>query len=168
MRAWLPMLIAAAVGCSKSGTEQPAPAAAPGGEEAAIRAQEARWRDVIARKDTAAIGSFYTEDGIYLPTFRPVSRGRDAVATMWATHEFTLDSLKLERTPIRIEVARSGDVATEVGSWVFHGVAPDRRLDGAGSYLTTWRKDGGVWKISAYMWNLPEGTSPRDSTDAGR
>jgi ketosteroid isomerase-like protein len=79
-----------------------------------------------------------------------------AVAAMWATHEFTLDSLRLERTPIRIDVARSGDVATEVGTWVFHGVAPDRWVDGNGSYVTAWRKEGGTWKISAYMWNIAE------------
>lgn len=168
MRRWWAALIAMAAGCSRPAVEQAAPVAGAQADEAAIRAQETRWREVIARKDTAAIGSFYTEDGIYAPTFRPMVRGRDAVASMWATHEFTLDSLKLERTPIRIEVGRSGDVATEVGTWVFHGVAPDRRVDGEGSYLTTWRKEGGTWKISAYMWNFPGGPPPPDSTGAGR
>ena len=168
MPRWLPALIALTISCAKPAGEQAGPAPESQAEEAAIRAQETRWRDVIARKDTAAIGSFYTEDGIYAPTFRPMSRGRDAVAAMWATHEFTLDSLRLERTPIRIEVARSGDVATEVGTWVFHGVAPDRPVDGTGSYVTAWRKEGGTWKISAYMWNLPEGPARPDSTGAER
>jgi len=169
MRRWLPALIAMAVGCGKPAVEQASPVAGAQADEAAIRAQETRWREVIARKDTAAIGSFYTEDGIYAPTFRPMVRGRDAVAAMWATHEFTLDSLKLERTPIWIDVARSGDVATEVGTWVFHGVAPkDRVVDGTGSYVTAWRKEGGTWKISAYLWNLPEGPPRPDSTGAGR
>jgi len=87
---------------------------------------------------------------------------------MWATNEFTLDSLRLERTPIRIDVARSGDVATEVGTWVFHGVAPQHeRVDGTGSYVTTWRKEGGTWKISAYIWNFPEQAQP-DSSAGGR
>ena len=167
MPKWWPALIAVVMGCAKPTVEQPSPAAGAGGEEAAIRAQEARWREAIARKDTAAIGSFYTQDGIYAPTFRPMVRGRDAVAAMWATHEFTLDSLKLERTPIRIEVARSGDVATEVGAWVFHGVAPGRPVNGTGNYVTAWRKEGGTWKISAYLWNLPEGPPQADST-AGR
>jgi len=157
-------LVAVTLGCSTSSVEQPAPSAGAQAEEAAIRAQETRWREVIARKDTAAIGSFYTEDGIYAPQHRPVSRGRDAVAAMWATHEFTLDSLSLERTPTRIDVARSGDVATEVGAWIFHGVAPDRRVDGRGSYLTAWRKEGGAWRISAYLWNTEEPLAGRDST----
>jgi ketosteroid isomerase-like protein len=168
MPRWLPALIAVAAGCSRPAVEQAGPVAGSQTEEAAIRAQEASWREVIARKDTAAIGSFYTEDGIYAPTFRPMVRGRDAVASMWATHEFTLDSLRLERTPIRIEVARSGDVATEIGTWVFHGLAPDRRMDGTGSYVTTWRKERGTWKISAYMWNIPEGPPRPDSTGTGR
>jgi ketosteroid isomerase-like protein len=169
MRTWLPALIAVAAGCSRPAVQQPAPAAGAQADEAAIRAEETRWREVIARRDTAAIGSFYTQDGIYVPTFRPMVRGRDAVAAMWATHEFTLDSLRLERTPIRIDVARSGDVATEVGTWVFHGVAPQReRVDGVGAYVTTWRKEGGAWKISAYIWNFPEEPPRPDSTGAGR
>ncbi len=163
MRRWLPTLIALVLGCAKPAVEQAAPAPAASADDAAIRAQETRWREVIARKDTAAIGSFYTEDGIYAPTFRPIAQGRDAVAAMWATNEFTLDSLGLERTPIRIEVARSGDMATEVGTWVFHGVAPERPVDGRGSYVTTWRKEGGTWKISAYLWNFPEGPARPDS-----
>jgi ketosteroid isomerase-like protein len=163
MHRWFPTLIALVLGCAKPGVEQAAPATGASADEAAIRAQETRWREVIAHKDTAAIGSFYTEDGIYAPTFRPMARGRDAVAAMWATNEFTLDSLRLERTPIRIDVARSGDVATEVGTWVFHGVAPEQSVDGRGSYVTTWRKEGGTWKISAYLWNFPEGPARPDN-----
>ena len=41
-------------------------------------------------------------------------------------------------------------------------------VDGAGSYVTAWRKEGGVWKISAYMWNLPEAPPRTDSTSVGR
>jgi ketosteroid isomerase-like protein len=168
MRRWLLASVAVAgLGCAKPAVERAGPAAAPSPEEAAIRAQETRWREVIARKDTAAIGSFYTENGIYAPTFRPMVRGRDAVAAMWATQEFSLDSLRLERTPIRIEVARSGDLATEVGTWVFHGVAPGRPVDGRGSYVTTWRKEGGTWKISAYLWNLPDPLPRRDRDGEG-
>jgi ketosteroid isomerase-like protein len=168
MRTCLSALLVVAMGCSRTAGEQPRPAAGVSADEAAIRAEEARWRGVIERKDTAAIGGFYTEDGIYAPTFRPMVRGRDAVAAMWATHEFTLDSLRLERTPIRIDIARSGDVATEVGTWVFHGVAPEHGpVDGRGSYVTNWRKEGGAWKISAYIWNFPD-QPLTDSTPAGR
>jgi ketosteroid isomerase-like protein len=108
----------------------------------------------IARKDTAAIREFYTEDAIYAPQDRPPARGRDAVAAMWATGEFTLEDMSLERTPIHIEVAKSGDVATEIGTWVFSAKRQGKPFEGKGNYIFAWRKEGGAWKASAYMWNV--------------
>jgi ketosteroid isomerase-like protein len=162
------LLAAALLGC---GSGQPSRAAADtsqardaaaasdlAAEERAIRDAESRWREVMRRKDTAAIGSFYTEDAIYAPEDRPPAEGRDAVAAMWSTFEFALDSVMLERTPLRIDVAASGDVATEVGTWVFRGTRRnEERVEGRGNYLTAWRKEAGDWKASAYLWNFGEG-----------
>ena len=161
------------VGACRSASEQASPPAAhelpnpvSGADlaagERAIRDMEVRWREMMRRKDTAAIGGFYTEDAVYAPEDRPPARGRDAVAAMWATHELALGDVMLERTPTRIDMARSGDVATEVGTWVFRGTRPDdKRFEGRGNYLTAWRKEGGEWKTSAYLWNF--GESRRDS-----
>ena len=78
-----------------SETNPPAPTSGPGSDERAIRDAETRWREMLRRKDTAAIGSFYTEDAIYAPEDRPPARGRDAVAAMWATNELTLGDAHL-------------------------------------------------------------------------
>jgi len=80
-------------------------------DEAAIRAQEARWREVVARKDTAAIKTFYTKDGVYAPdnASAPYS-GIDSVSARWS-REFEFPAFRLERTPIQINVASSGDLA---------------------------------------------------------
>jgi ketosteroid isomerase-like protein len=158
---WGPFLLLALLVVPEAGC-RPAPnvATAPEGvdlarEEQAIREAETRWRDMMRRKDTAAIGSFYTEDAVYAPEDRPPARGRDAIAAMWATNELTLGDVMLERTPIRIDIARSGDVATEVGTWVFRGTRPDdERFEGRGNYVTAWRKEGGEWRASAYLWNF--------------
>jgi len=123
------------------------------GAEQAIRASEARWREIVARKDTAAIRTFFTNDAVYLPQDRPPARGREAVARMWATGEFSLEGMSLERTPIRIEVAQSGDIATEIGTWVFRAKRQGKPFEGRGSYMSAWRKDNGEWKASAYIWN---------------
>jgi ketosteroid isomerase-like protein len=128
-----------------------------GAEEAAIRAQEQRWREVVGRRDTAAIASFYTADAIYAPQGRAPARGREAVSRMWAKDEFSAPNVSLERTPIRIEVATSGDVATEVGTYVFRAEDKGRRSEGRGTYMFAWRKEGGQWKASAYMWNAGAG-----------
>lgn len=84
------------LGCAGSPDEIAADTttAVPGGAVAeaaraakqAIRAQETRWRDVVTRRDTAAIASFYTEDAVYAPDFSPPIRGR--VVPGWCqTHE---------------------------------------------------------------------------------
>jgi ketosteroid isomerase-like protein len=155
-------LLLAALTCKPNGrgvseaAGQPSDSAAAPGQQAAvqaIRAMETRWRDVVARKDTAAIKTFYTKDAIYLPQDRPPGKGRDAVAKMWATGEFSLEGMRLERTPSRIDVARSGDLANEVGTWIFRAKRKGIPMQGNGNYVTTWRKEGADWKISAYMWN---------------
>jgi ketosteroid isomerase-like protein len=75
-------------------------------DEAAIRAQEARWRQVVARKDTAAIKTFYTKDGIYAPdnAAAPYS-GSDSVSARWS-REFEFPAFRLEGTPTQITSPR--------------------------------------------------------------
>jgi ketosteroid isomerase-like protein len=108
---------------------------------------------VIAKRDTAAIGSFYAEDGIYAPDNAETAyHGRDSVSARWAS-EFGLPEFHLERTPSRIEVASSGDLAQEVGTYVVRLLRDGKTYEGHGNYMTAWRKDGGEWRIAAYMWN---------------
>ena len=124
-------------------------------DEQAIRAMETRWRDVVRRRDTAAVARFYAQDGIYTPNQSPPIRGRDAVSARWA-REFGDPAVDfaLERTPLRIEVAGSGELATEVGTYVVRMTFPkDGRVEAGGTYSTAWRKAGGEWQIASYMWN---------------
>src|SRR4051812_24179523 len=44
-------------------------------DEQAIRQAETRWRKILAAQDTAAIGSFYTQDAVYAPQGAPAYRG---------------------------------------------------------------------------------------------
>jgi ketosteroid isomerase-like protein len=157
------LLLTFTTGCKPTGrppaadsTAQESVSATPSDRQAAekaIRAAEARWRDVVARKDTAAIRTFYTKDAIYLPQDRAPGKGREAVAKMWAIGEFSLEGLALERTPTRIDVAQSGDIANEVGTWVLRAKRKGIPMEGRGNYVTAWRNEGGEWKVSAYIWN---------------
>jgi ketosteroid isomerase-like protein len=122
-------------------------------DEAAIRTQEKRWRQVVVRKDTGAIKSFYTDRGIYAPDNAPLAfSGRDSVSARWS-REFGLADFRLERTPTRINVASSGDMAQEVGTYHVHVIREGQPYEGHGNYMTSWRKVGGEWKIDAYIWN---------------
>jgi ketosteroid isomerase-like protein len=126
-------------------------------DEKSIRDAELRWRKSLAAHDTAAIQTFYTDDAIYAPQGVPAYRGRDSVSARWS-REFR-PGFDLERTPMRIEVAKSGDLANETGTYLVHYLDQGKRKEARGTYMTAWKKSDGDWKITSYMWNRnePEG-----------
>ena len=164
MRACWAFLLCTMVGC-KSAPQPGADAAAArdqgssGGDqhddERLIRDAESRWRKSLTARDTAAIGTFYTEDAIYAPQGIPHYEGRDSVSRRWS-REFRSPDFQLERTPLRIEVAKSGDLANEVGTYRVRFREKGQRWEGGGTYMTAWRKSDGEWKIASYMWNRDE------------
>ena len=124
-------------------------------DEQIIRDAEFRWRKTLTSRDTASIGSFYTEDAVYAPQGSPAYRGRDSVSGRWSL-EFRSPAFQLERTPLRIEVAKSGDLAHEVGTYQVRFRDQGQVRQGGGTYMTAWRKEGGEWRIASYMWNRKE------------
>ncbi len=164
MRARFIVLAGLVVGCNSSGT--PGSTGTPGEhgsgaavdrqkEEQAIRELETSWRKSLSAGDTAAIATYYAEDAIYSPQGSPAYRGRDSVSGRW-TREFLIPGFRLERTPVRIDIAESGDLANEVGTYAVHFQDHNRVRTGGGSYMTAWRKTNGAWKIASYMWNRDE------------
>jgi ketosteroid isomerase-like protein len=126
-------------------------------EEQAIRGMEKRWRDALAAKDSAAIGRFYAGDAYYLPQNSDGYQGPDKIRDRWAG-EFTGGKFVLERNPKKIEVADAGDMAYEVGTYTVSWDKPRQHQNGqgAGNYVTVWKKDNGEWKTVAYIWNRGE------------
>jgi ketosteroid isomerase-like protein len=124
-------------------------------DEQAIREAESRWRKILTQRDTAAIDGFYAEDAVYAPQGSPAFRGRDSVSRRWS-REFRIPGFQLERTPLRIEAAKSGDLANEVGTYLVRFRDKGQMRQGGGTYMTGWRKEGGEWKIVSYMWNRNE------------
>ena len=124
-------------------------------DEQTIREAESRWRKSLQARDTAAIATFYTQDAVYAPQGFAAYRGRDSVSARWS-REFRIPEFQLERTPLRIEVAKSGDVANEVGTYHVRFREKGRLWEGGGTYMTAWRKSDGEWKIASYMWNRNE------------
>ena len=125
-------------------------------EEQKIRGLEQRWREALTAKDSVAVGGFYASDGFYLPQGSNGYEGPDKIRNRWAS-EFGGRKFQLERDPKKIEIADGGDMAYEVGSYkVSWDGGPGRKGQGAGNYVTVWRKENGDWKTAAYIWNRGE------------
>ena len=125
-------------------------------EERAIRGQEQRWQESLRAGDSAGIGGFYTDDGYYLPQDSDGYAGATSVSARWlGERRFGLTDLA--REPKRIEVANSGDIAYEVGTYKVKWNSKERGPgEAAGNYVTVWKKVGGEWKTAAYIWNRGE------------
>jgi uncharacterized protein (TIGR02246 family) len=130
-------------------------------EERRIRELEATWRAALSAKDTAAIARYYADSGHYLPQRSDGYLGRDAIGNRWAG-EINGGDFTLEREPSTIEVALSGDMAYEVGTYKVAWNKPDRGESGrgAGNYVTVWKKVAREWKIAAYIWNQGASSPP--------
>lgn len=147
-------------GNTSATTDQSSSAGGQQRDHQAIEEAESRWRKSLEARDTAAIATFYTQDAVYAPQGSPAYRGLDSVTSRWS-REFQIRDFKLERTPLRIEVARSGDLANEVGTYVVRYREKGQLREGAGTYMTAWRKSDGEWKIASYLWNRDQPDSRR-------
>ena len=122
---------------------------------AEIEAISNRFEQAFLAGDAASIGTFYAEDAVALPPGAPRAEGSAAIESLFASwfqqvpapEGFTL-------TTDDVQLAGSGDLAYEVGTYTSRGTSPEgEAYDETGKYLVVWKNVGGEWKIMADMWN---------------
>lgn len=121
--------------------------AASSKEATALLAVDARFAAEVSSKGFAAFDSFFTDDAVYLPTFAPMLEGRQAILESF--QPLIKDpNVRLNWTPLRAEVAKSGDLGWTTGSYEFSVTnAAGRTMTRRGKYVTIWRKEtNGQWK----------------------
>lgn len=134
-------------------TQQPAPApSAPpdtrAADEATLRALIKDWSAAAQARDAAKFVSVYADDAVVMMAGAPDLRGlaaiREGVPAMMQDPAFAL-SFEADR----VEVARSGDLAYETGSYSMTMTGPDKKpATEKGHYVVVWRKGGdGAWKV---------------------
>ena len=145
---WVAVLAAAsllgAAGCARE----------PHHEDAAeIRASiddaNRQFSDAFSRRDAAAIGLLYAEDGRTFPPGTAPLEGREAIAAMWQS------VLALPISSVRYETAEvgtgGGDTAWETGRYEWIG--NDGKAAEVGKYVVIWKHDEAGWKIYREIWN---------------
>ncbi len=166
-RTALPALVALVAACATT------PRVDRASEEQRIRELSQRQMAAAQAKDAAAMATFYADDAVFMGANQATLRGRDAIRR-GMEGMFALPNLAFSFTPTTIQVAESGDIAYETGTYRFGADMPGGRLDDAGKYLTIWRKIGGEWRIVADMNNsdrtveqLAAAMLPRQQVAAG-
>lgn len=114
-------------------------------EAEAISERSAEWLAWAQQKDFDAIA-----DNIYLPDAETMFDGtylvgRAAIRASRGKEKADDPDSLITWTTFRIEVAASGDMAFERGSWAFDPDGIGKAGESYGQYLTLWKKLDGVW-----------------------
>ena len=159
MRCQTPLLCAVLVllflsACTQQPPPQPDTRAA---DEAAVRAASAEWSQATMAKDLEKCLSYYAAEASVFPPNAPVAAGNDARRQFWASMLNT-PGLAVNWTTTRVEVARSGDLAYEAGTYEM--TAADKKGQSQtqkGKYVAVWKKQAdGAWKAIADIFNADQ------------
>jgi uncharacterized protein (TIGR02246 family) len=120
-------------------------------EEAAIRARSRQLVQAVTSKNADAAAAVYATDATFMAPNMPAVTGQAAIRGFWA-ETVAMPNVALTITPTDIDIARSGDLATEVGTYTFTAGGP-QPVNDRGKYVVEYRKVGTEWKIENDIFN---------------
>lgn len=139
------VLLIFAIGCTQAPPPEPPDTRAA--DESAVRRASADMMAAAQAKDAEGVSSVYAPDSlVHYVNFPPMNKqqAHDAWAQVMANAGYSVSW-----SPQRIDVARSGDLAFEQGTYEFtQHDARGRPVVERGTYVQAWKKQGdGAWKI---------------------
>jgi len=123
-------------------------------DEAAIREASAAWSKAAGNKELERCLSFYTDNAYVLPFNAPIANGKDQIRHVWSVL-MSNPAYSLSFEPTMIEVARSGELGYEMGTFDLT-LANEAGEPNAmrGKYIVVWKKQAtGMWKAAADIFN---------------
>ena len=122
-------------------------------DEAAIRKIDAAWSHAAETKNLDGIVGPYAADGSVLPFNAPIGTGAVGIRQVWSSL-ISKPGFYLSFAPTKIAVAKSGDLAWEVGTFELKlNDAQSNPMTIPGKYVVTWNKFDGTWKATADIFN---------------
>jgi ketosteroid isomerase-like protein len=146
-------------------------AAAPAQIEADLRKLDAGWERAVAAKDLEKVLSFYADETSGLYEGRPIVTGKAAMRKVWQ-QILARPDLDLHWTPTHIEVAKSADLAYDVGTIAMSTKDPNGNIvNFVGKYVVVWKKTAaGQWQVAVDISNSDRagnGSSPGGHSTSG-
>ena len=116
-------------------------------DEAAIRSADAAWTKAAESKDIAGTTAVYADDAVLMAPGGPIATGKDAITKGW-TGMMADKNFALSFGPTKIEVAKSGDLAYELGDYSLTLSDKKGKAQASkGKYVVVWGKQkDGSWK----------------------
>ena len=126
----------------------------------AIREADLAWAAAQASDGLDGTMSFYLDDAILLPPNRPFAIGKEAIRE--ASAFIASPGFSVAWQPMKIEVARSGEIGYAIGTFEGTGVdSAGKPLPVKGKYVEIWKKQAdGSWKVAADMFSSDSPPEP--------
>lgn len=122
-----------------------------------IRAEADAWSKAIAKKDLEKTLSFYAPDARYLSAGRPAASTPDERRKLWV-EDYAIPGFSSDETTTRVEVAKSGDLAYQSGTYVLRAQDDKGKVtQSTGKFVVVWKKQSdGQWKAIIDMDNADQ------------
>jgi uncharacterized protein (TIGR02246 family) len=120
-------------------------------EDAAIRAVNRQMEQAVASRNADAAARLYTTDAVFMIPNAPPATGQAAIREAWTG--LLLPNASLSLSPTKIEIASSGELATDMGTYTFTFTGDQGPVTDRGKYLVHFRKVGTEWKIAHDIFN---------------
>jgi uncharacterized protein (TIGR02246 family) len=126
----------------------------PNRDEQAIRQLDKDWSAAAQSKDVDKTVSFYADDASAFPFNAPIATGKEQIRQVWA-HLTSLPGFALNFSPTKIEVAKSGDLAYDIGTFELKANDPQGNATTTiGKYVVVWKKQPDKqWRAIADIFN---------------
>ena len=115
-------------------------------------ALNAQWVAAFKAKDFAAIEALMAPDSLLLVPGSPPVQGAKGVVGVWKSWG-ALPNVAINFGGTLVEVAASGDLAYDYGTYTFAFDGQNGPFSENGKYIVVWKKIDGAWKIAADIFN---------------
>jgi uncharacterized protein (TIGR02246 family) len=121
--------------------------------EDAVRALDAAQLKAAQALDVAGVVAAYSADATVMPPNTPMLSDPASIQKAWAG--MLVPGTQVTWTPSKVEVAASGDMAYDQGTYTVTGPGPDGKpMSDKGKYLVVVKKQAdGSWKFAEDTWN---------------
>jgi len=119
-----------------------------------IRKSDIEWSNSAQSKDVDTWVAHYSIDAVVLSPNQPAASGKEAIRKTIGGL-LGLPGLSLSWRPLKVEVARSGDIGYLHGTYELSFDNPNGgRIEDRGKYVEVWKKQpDGSWKCAIDMFN---------------
>ena len=119
---------------------------------AMARTNELFNREVVGKRNFAALDDVYTGNARILPPGAPMISGREAIKKFWS--DLVLSANAQSAVLTSVDVMPAGEGVVEIGRAILTVQPPGQAAAQMEvKYVVYWRQEAGLWKWHVDIWN---------------